>query len=233
MIETFTKGGVSNKDNSSIIHLPKIFNRQPYENVGFDNDQSFFVWLARMSSDLDKEAINLKEKNIKSLLVDQRSGPSNYQKIKKIKHTWCFRIILRQNSQLEPSIIFNISNFLCKSFLLQINLMTLAIYHIFSSLDRMVQKSHHYLYLNLKNTICVSIRLIQMQEFSFINLSTKKMNVNTHTHKKKGRAKRVLKLSRSNPNQGPSLLSMFILTNLTWTASKAILILVGVQREKL
>ena len=78
MFETFTKRGVSNKDNSSIIHLPKISNRQPYENVGFD-----------------KEAINLKEKNIKSLQVDQRSRPSNYQKIKKIKHTWCFRIILR------------------------------------------------------------------------------------------------------------------------------------------
>lgn len=184
MFETFTKGRVSNKDNSSIIHLPKIFNRQPYENVGFDNDQSFFVWLARMSSDIDKEAVNLKEKNIKSLQMDQRSRPSNNQKIKKIKHTWCFRIILRQNSQLEPGIIFNISNFLCKSFLLQINLMTSAIYHIFSSLDQMIQKWHHYLYLNLKNTICVSIRLIQMQKFSFINLRTKKMNVNTH--KKKG-----------------------------------------------
>lgn len=229
MFVSFTKGGVSNKDNSSIIHLPKIFNRQPYENVGFDNDQSFFVCLARMSSDLDKEAINLKGKNIKSLQMDQRSRPSNYQKIKKIKHTWCFRIILRQNSQLEPGIIFNISNFLCKSFLLQINLMTLAIYHIFSSLDQMVQKSSHYLYLNLKNAICVSMRFIQMQKFSCINLRTKKMNVNTHKKKKKGRAKRVLKLSRSNPKQGPSLVSMFILTNLTWSASKAILILLGVQ----
>lgn len=197
MFETFTKRGVSNKDNSSIIHLPKIFNRQPCENVGFDNDQSFFVWLARMSSDLDKEAINLKEKNIKSLQVDQRSRPSNYQKIKKIKHTWCFRIILRQNSQLEPSIIFNISNFLCKSFLLQINLMTLAIYHIFSSLYQMVQKWRHYLYLNLKNTICVSIRLIQMQEFSFINLRTKKMNVNTH--KKKGQGKKTFKAIKVQP----------------------------------
>lgn len=197
MFETFTKRGVSNKDNSSIIHLPKIFNRQPCENVGFDNDQSFFVWLARMSSDLDKEAINLKEKNIKSLQVDQRSRPSNYQKIKKIKHTWCFRIILRQNSQLEPSIIFNISNFLCKSFLLQINLMTLAIYHIFSFLYQMVQKWRHYLYLNLKNTICVSIRLIQMQEFSFINLRTKKMNVNTH--KKKGQGKKTFKAIKVQP----------------------------------
>lgn len=38
MFESFTKGGVSNKDNSSIIHLPKIFDCQSYKNVGFGND---------------------------------------------------------------------------------------------------------------------------------------------------------------------------------------------------
>lgn len=41
--ESFTKGGVSNKDNSSIIHLPKIFDRESYKNVGF-NDEPFFCF---------------------------------------------------------------------------------------------------------------------------------------------------------------------------------------------
>jgi len=42
MFESFTKGGVSNKYNSSIIHLPKIFDRESYKNVGFVNDEPFF-----------------------------------------------------------------------------------------------------------------------------------------------------------------------------------------------
>ena len=57
MFETFTKGGISNKDNSSIIHLPKIFNCQPYKNVGFDQVSHFLFVYKECLSDLNKEAI--------------------------------------------------------------------------------------------------------------------------------------------------------------------------------